>query len=110
MHTDINTNRGPSGRSAGGRRGWGLSAAALLLAASLAGWTASDTLRTSAATVAPAPVAAGAAARTIGAGGDSYAPLVERIVPAVVTIRSEKRVRTISQDVPDLSVAAAQSG
>jgi serine protease Do len=101
MHTDINTNSGPSGRSAGGRRGWGLSAAALLLAGSLAGWTASDTLRTSAATVAPAPVAAGAAARTIGAGGDSYAPLVERIVPAVVTIRSEKRVRTISQDVPD---------
>jgi serine protease Do len=101
MHTDINTNPGPSGRSAGGRRGWGLSAAALLLAGSLAGWTASDTLRTSAATVAPAPVAAGAAARTIGAGGDSYAPLVERIVPAVVTIRSEKRVRAISQDVPD---------
>jgi serine protease Do len=101
MHTDINTNSGPSGRSAGGRRGWGLSAAALVLAGSLAGWTASDTLRTSAATVAPAPVAAGAAARTIGAGGDSYAPLVERIVPAVVTIRSEKRVRAISQDVPD---------
>jgi S1-C subfamily serine protease len=101
MHTDINTNPGPSGRSARGRRGWGLSGAALLLAGSLAGWTASDTLRTSAATVAPAPVAAGAAARTIGAGGDSYAPLVERIVPAVVTIRSEKRVRAISQDVPD---------
>ncbi len=44
---------------------------------------------------------AGAAARTIGAGGDSYAPLVDRITPAVVTIRSEKRVRAISQDLPD---------
>ena len=34
-----------------------------------------------------AAAAAGAAARTIGAGGDSYAPLVDRIAPAVVTIR-----------------------
>jgi serine protease Do len=105
MHTDINNNRQPNSWSTRGRHGWGVSAAALLLAGSLAGWTAADTLRTSAATAvpatAPAPVAPGAAARTIGAGGDSYAPLVERIVPAVVTIRSERRVRTISQGVPD---------
>ncbi len=80
-----------------------MSAGALLLAGSLVGWTAADAVGTSAAGVPPPPVAAaaGAAARTIGAGGDSYAPLVARIVPAVVTIRSEKRVRTISQGVPD---------
>src|SRR5829696_7975519 len=101
MHTDINNNRQPNIWSTRGRHGWSLGAAALLLAGSLVGWTAADTFGTSAATVAPAPVAAGAAARTIGAGGDSYAPLVDRIVPAVVTIRSEKRVRTISQGAPD---------
>ena len=92
-------------------RGWragirgraGLAAGALLLAGSIAGWTAADAVGTSAAAATPAPAAApaGATARTIGAGGDSYAPIVDRIAPAVVTIRSEKRIRNVSQDLPD---------
>src|SRR5215207_8949806 len=103
MTTDININPAPNRWSARGRRGRGLTAGALVLAGSLAGWTAADSLRTSAAAAPPAPAAevAGAAARRIGAGGDSYAPLVDRIAPAVVTIRSEKRVRAISQELPD---------
>jgi Do/DeqQ family serine protease len=39
----------------------------------------------------------GADARTIGAGRDSYAPIVERVAPTVVTIRSERRVRAPQQ-------------
>ena len=39
--------------------------------------------------------------RTIGAGGDSYAPIVEQISPAVVTIRSDRTVKNVSQDLPD---------
>jgi serine protease Do len=103
MNTDINNNPQPTRWRASRRRKKGFTAGALLLAGSLAGWTAADSVRTTAAAAPPAPAAAasGAAARTIGAGGDSYAPLVERIVPAVVTIRSERRVRTISQQVPD---------
>jgi serine protease Do len=54
----------------------------------------------------PAPVAvaaaaaaapAGAEARTIGTGVDSYAPIVEKVAPTVVTIRSERRVRNPQQ-------------
>src|SRR5918993_1873366 len=103
MNTDINNNPQPTRWRASGRRKKGFTAGALLLAGSLAGWTAADSVRTTAAAAPPAPAAAaaGAAARTIGAGGDSYAPLVERIVPAAVTIRSERRVRTISQHAPE---------
>ena len=42
---------------------------------------------------APAP----AAARTIGAGVDSYAELVDQVSPAVVTIRAERRSRAPQQ-------------
>jgi Do/DeqQ family serine protease len=55
---------------------------------------------------APAPITAPAAAagRTIGASGDTYAPLVEQIAPAVVTITSERRVKLTSQQLPDDSL------
>ena len=49
-----------------------------------------------------ADVTAAAAAwndRTIGGGTDSYAPIVSKVAPAVVTVRSERRVRT-SQRMP----------
>ena len=41
---------------------------------------------------APAAAPEGATARTLGAGQDSYAPVVESVAPAVVTIRAEQRV------------------
>jgi Do/DeqQ family serine protease len=91
----------------GGRFGIkaGLSAGALILSGSLIGWSASAIGAGS--SPAPAPAAAPisapavAAARTIGAGGDTYAPLVEQVAPAVVTVTSERRVRTTSSQLPD---------
>ena len=72
MNTDSNNYPRPTGWPEGRRRK-GLTAGALLLAGSLVGWTAADSVRTAAAAAPPAPAAAaaGAAARTIGAGGDS---------------------------------------
>ena len=50
----------------------------------------------------PAALAAApAASRTIGAAGDSYAPIVEQTSPAVVTIRSDRTITNVSQDFPD---------
>jgi serine protease Do len=95
------TTGSPSGRHSLIRRA-GLTAGALLLAGALAGWTAADIAGTKAvAAPAPVPVASGAAARTIGAGVDSYAAIVDHSAPAVVTIRSEKRVRATSGPFPD---------
>jgi Do/DeqQ family serine protease len=52
-----------------------------------------------AAAVAPVSVAApeSAAARVVGGGEDSYAPVVDAVAPAVVTIRAEQRVRAVRQ-------------
>jgi Do/DeqQ family serine protease len=51
-----------------------------------------------------APMAAAApaeaAARVVGGGQDSYAPVVESVAPAVVTIRAEGRVRAVRQPLP----------
>jgi serine protease Do len=95
------TTGSPSGRHSPIRRA-ALTAGALLLAGALAGWTAADIADTKAvAAPAPVPVASGAAARTIGAGVDSYAAIVDHSAPAVVTIRSEKRVRATSAPFPD---------
>ena len=78
----------------------GLAAGALLLTGSLIGWGAAAG---GAASAAPAPgapasatVAEGAASRTIGGAVDSYAAVVEKVSPAVVTIRSERRVSRVS--------------
>jgi Do/DeqQ family serine protease len=98
------------GRAQGGRTGFrakvAAAAGALLVTGSLVGWTAAGH---GAGDVAAAPghpaaavaTAAGSAGRTIGAGGDSYAPIVEETAPAVVTIRSERIIKTSSQDLPD---------
>jgi Do/DeqQ family serine protease len=78
-------------------------AGALLLTGSLVGWTAAGAGagKIAAAPSRPTPVAAEtAAARTIGGGGDSYAPIVEQTAPAVVTIRSDRTVKAV-QDLPD---------
>jgi Do/DeqQ family serine protease len=80
----------------------GAAAAALLLTGSIVGWTAGGSGAGKVA-AAPDPAAASTAtaARTIGAGVDSYAPLVEQTAPAVVTIRSERAAKSISQELPD---------
>jgi serine protease Do len=81
----------------------GGAAGALLLTGSVIGWAAggSGAGHVTAAPEHPAVAAAGASARTIGAGGDSYAPIVDQTAPAVVTIRSERMVKSVSQDGPE---------
>jgi Do/DeqQ family serine protease len=93
----------PEGRRRTFSARMGAAAGALLLTGSLVGWTAAGSGAGNVAAAPDRPVAAPAAtaARTIGAGGDSYAPLVEETAPAVVTIRSERTVKTVSQDLPD---------
>ena len=73
-------------------------AAALLLAGSLIGWSASDGFGP---TASAAPVAPAAAAAPAPLATASYAGVVEQVTPAVVTIRSERRVRNISQELPE---------
>jgi serine protease Do len=80
------------------RKRAGLTAGALLLTGGLIGWTAASSPST---TAGAAPVAAPAAPLVSPAAGASYAGVVDHIAPAVVTIRSERRVRSISQDIPD---------
>ena len=80
----------------------GLTAGALLLTGSILGWTASGLGSTSAAAPPPpAPSAPHAAAVAPSPGTISYAGIVDHVSPAVVTIRSERRVRNIGQDLPD---------
>ena len=74
-------------------------AAALLLTGSLIGWTASSDFGPTASAAPSAPAPALAAPAAVPAA--SYAGVVEQITPAVVTIRSERRVRNISQELPE---------
>jgi Do/DeqQ family serine protease len=94
------TRRPPEARPL--RRG-GLAAAGLVVAGSLTAFALADAGPTLPAdvgapvsTVAAAP-AAGADTRTVGAGVDSYAAIVDRVAPAVVTVRSSQRVRAAQQ-------------
>ena len=74
-------------------------ATALLLVGSLGGWMAGGGLSGNAAEVpaAPAPVIERLADGTAG----SYAAIVDRVAPAVVTIRSQRTVRTSAPQMPD---------
>ena len=87
------------------RAGVGVAAGALLLIGSVAGWTAAENGFGNAAAAPSARVVSTppstAAERTIGASKDSYAGVVEQVSPAVVTIRSERHTRRISQQLPD---------
>ena len=76
---------------------WRNRVAAVLVAASATAWAVYGAEAPEA--VAPAAIAApaGADSRVIGIGQDSYAPIVERVAPTVVTIRSERRVRAAQQ-------------
>jgi Do/DeqQ family serine protease len=93
---------GRAGRRLIAGRGTTAAAVALLLTGSVIGWTASSEIGPTAA-AAPVPVAAAPAPAPAPppTAGTSYAGVVDQITPAVVTIRSERRVRNISQDIPD---------
>jgi serine protease Do len=93
----FNTGRALRGRTAL-RTGTGVAAGALLLAGSLIGWTAGGA---GAGDVAAAAAKAPAVAALPNAAPASYAAVVDQVAPAVVTIRSERRVRAISQELPD---------
>ena len=79
----------------------GAAAGAVLLTGALLGYTAAPDAKSTT----PAPVVAareaGAISRTLGPATHSYATIVEAVTPAVVTVRSERRVRQVSQQIPD---------
>ena len=93
-YTDFSSPRRTAGWRATG------AAAALLLTGSLIGWTASDGFGPTASAAPVAPPAATAPAPAPLATA-SYAGIVEQVTPAVVTIRSERRVRNVSQELPE---------
>jgi serine protease Do len=78
----------------------GAAAVALLMSGSFMGWSAARTgAAETAAATAPLPVAVDSAAN---GAVDSYAGVVQRVAPAVVTIQSERRAKRISQEGPEL--------
>ena len=79
----------------------GAAAGALLLTGSIIGWTASDSGFAEAAGAAAASAPAPAVERLNADSVASYADIVDRVAPAVVTIRSERSVRRVNQDLPD---------
>jgi Do/DeqQ family serine protease len=92
--------------SSNDRRAWtrriGVTFAALATTATIAGpaWT----LREPVAAAAPQTAAASPAVRSTGSGLTSYADLVERVSPAVVTVRARRSVHRTAggQEVPDV--------
>lgn len=100
MYYNGDTNSRATGRRTGLRARAGLAASTMLLAGAVAGWTVGQS---GAGDISAAPVPpASAAARTIGGAVDSYAEVVDLVAPAVVTIRSERRVRNVSQQMPQI--------
>jgi Do/DeqQ family serine protease len=98
MTTDfINIGGAPQGRPAW-RTTWAAAGSALLLTGGLVGWTAAER---GAATVVASNDTTAAVERKVDPAAGTYAPVVERVAPAVVTIRSERLVRSVSQDLPD---------
>jgi Do/DeqQ family serine protease len=74
---------------------------ALLFSGALVGWSAGDLGVSSAATEPTAAAAVSSIERTDTGAPASYAPIVERVTPAVVTIRSERTVRASAPQIPD---------
>lgn len=91
------TGIGPAEAQGGSRRKVWAVGTALLVAASLFGWTAQGFGNEDAAAVTPAPVVE----RMVDGTPASYADVVDRVAPAVVTIRSQRMVRLTSQSLPD---------
>ena len=78
------------------RNRWAAAGTALLLTGGVVGWTAADR-GVAAVAASDTPVVE----RAIDPVPGSYAPVVDRVAPAVVTIRSERMVRNVSQQLPD---------
>ena len=72
---------------------------ALLLTGGLVGWTAAE--RGAGAIGASVDTPAAVERRSLDPAPGTYAPIVDRVAPAVVTIRSERMVRSVSQQLPD---------
>ena len=74
-------------------------AAALLAAGSIGAWSVygADKAVPSAPVAVSAAAPAGADARIVGTGLDSYAAIVDKVAPAVVTVKSERRARAAQQ-------------
>lgn len=79
----------------------GAAAGAMLLTGVLLGYAAAPDAHTTHAAPAATAREAGALSRALGPATHSYATVVEAVTPAVVTVRSERRVRQVSQQVPD---------
>jgi serine protease Do len=95
---DYQDSRPPRRAQGWARSGRGTAvAAALLLTGSIVGWTASSKVGLTA-SAAPAPTAAAVPAPP---APGSYAGVVDHVTPAVVTIRMERRVQNVSQDIPE---------
>jgi Do/DeqQ family serine protease len=100
MHSDIYTNGHPPQTRPGFRRRAGLAAGALLLTGSVIGWSFAETGTASAAGPAASAFEKTLPAASTATAAVGYADVVEQIAPAVVTIRSERTVRRVSQDIP----------
>jgi Do/DeqQ family serine protease len=78
------------------------SGTALLLAGSLFGWTASGLGGADVAARSTSPASPPVVETLANGAAASYADIVDRVAPAVVTIRSERTVRMTSQSLPDI--------
>ncbi len=79
----------------------GAAAGAVLLTGALLGYVAAPDAQTTQSEAAVVARAADSVTRTLGPATHSYAGVVEAVTPAVVTVRSERRVRSVSQQLPD---------
>ena len=97
MASDFINIGGPAAAQRKWRQRWVAAGTALLLTGGVVGWTAAER---GAATISASedvkPVE-----KTFDPAAGTYAPLVDKVAPAVVTIRSERIVRTVGQQLPD---------
>ncbi|MBA3640255.1 MAG: DegQ family serine endoprotease [Acidobacteria bacterium] len=98
MASDFINIGGPASAAPKWRRKWAAAGTALLLTGGLVGWTAADR---GAGAIGASVDTPAAVERTVDPAAGTYAPVVERAGPAVVTIRSERMVRSVSQELPD---------
>jgi serine protease Do len=97
VHTNLSTQPLRSARALRRRFAAVAVAAASAVAVTVAAWGASGS---AASTGLSAGITAGAGDRIIGNGTDSYAPIVAKVAPAVVTVRSERRAVMTQQRLP----------